>query len=131
MRFLKLFSLTLLFCCALLAQTAQRKVTLTWLDAINPAGTTYNVYRAPGDCTGSPTFTKLNTEAFTPKTYDDLGPPEGTYCYVVRAFRDTLESGNSNTASVAVGPPPTTPANPTGLAITVSVVVTVTQPAVP
>lgn len=105
------------------AQTAQRKVTLTWDHP--DSNVTFNVYRAVGACTGTPAFTKINTVVVTAKTYDDLGPAEGTYCYTVRAVRDTLESGNSNTVAAAVGPPPVVPGAPTGLSVTVTVQVTV------
>lgn len=108
---------------SLSAQTAQRKVTLNWADT--QTDVTYNAYRAPGDCTGTPVFAKLNTAPIAVKTYDDVGPPEGTYCYTVRAERDTLESGNSNLASANVGPPPVVPTAPTGVSVTVSVTVTV------
>jgi hypothetical protein len=105
------------------AQTAQRKVTLNWDHP--DANVTFNAYISPGDCLTTPTFVKHNTAPITAKTYEITGLAEGTYCFAVRAERDTLESGNSNLASAVVGPPPVVPGAPTGLSLSVSVTVTV------
>lgn len=93
---------SLTFACALAAQV--RTVTLTWNDDVNPAGTTYNVYRATGVCAGSPTFTRVNSTPIATKTYVDSGVAPGNYCYVVRAAAAGLESDDSNQAGAAVRP---------------------------
>lgn len=105
------------------SQTVPRKVTLTWQ---HPAtDVTYNVYRAPGGCTGTPAFSKINTAPVTAKSYEDMGLDAGVYCYTVRASREGVESVNSNLAGATVAPPVITPDAPTGLNITVTVQVQV------
>jgi hypothetical protein len=96
------------------AQTAH-SVILTWTDTLNPAtGTTYNVKRATGLCTGTPTFTTLAT-ALTTKTFTDTTVTPGNYCYEVTATVNGVESSPSNTVNPAV---PAFP--PAGLAFTVN-----------
>lgn len=95
-------------------------VLLTWTDTVNPAGTQYNVYRAPVACTASPSFTKITAAAIAPKTYTDPALPIGAYCYRVTAFASGQESAPSNSAGASVPP-----AAPGGLTISVTVVVTV------
>jgi hypothetical protein len=89
------------------------KVTVTWVDGLNPAGaTTYSVYRAVGLCSGTPTFAKLATGVGV-KTYDDLTPIPGSLCYSVSAVDNGVESALAPSSAVAV------PAMaPTGLQIT-------------
>jgi hypothetical protein len=107
----QLFLLTML-AVALVAQTTH-SATLTWQDALNPAGTTYNVYRAPGLCSGSPVFAKMAT-GIAAKTYQDTTVVPGPYCYAVSATFNGVESAQSNTAAANV------PAfAPTALGITV------------
>lgn len=95
------------------AQSNQHSVTLTWQDTQNPSGTTYNVKRATGLCTGTPTFSTIAT-AVAPKTYVDNAVQTGNYCYVVTATFNGVESAPSNTAAAAV---PSFP--PTSLQVTV------------
>lgn len=95
------------------AQAANHSVTLTWVDASNPTGTTYSVYRATGLCSGTPVFSKL-ASAITAKTYPDTTVTPGNYCYVVTANFQGAESAQSNTVSPAVQP-----FAPTGLSFTV------------
>jgi len=77
-------------------------VTLAWQDTLNPAGaTTYSVYRAPGLCSGTPTFAKLAT-ALTVLTYQDSTVTPGNYCYQVTATVGGMESSPSNTAGAPV-----------------------------
>jgi hypothetical protein len=76
-------------------------VTMVWGDTLNPAGTTYSVYRAPGLCSGTPTFAKLAT-ALAVKTYEDTTVTPGNYCYTVTATFQGMESANSPTAAAAV-----------------------------
>lgn len=85
-----------------LAQTTHT-VTLTWTDTANPAGTTYTVKRAPGLCTGTPTFATL-ASGVAVKTYADPSVAVGNYCYVVTAVSAGTESVPSNSASANVPP---------------------------
>ena len=86
----------------------QRSVILTWDDNINPSGTSYSVYRAPGLCSGSPVFAKI-AQGVTDKTYTDSPVSPGRYCYHVTSVLESLESEPSNTASAPV--PPQKPTN--------------------
>ena len=83
-----------------LAQSTH-SATLTWQDTLNPAGTTYNVYRATGLCSGTPTFAKIAT-GLTVKTYLDSTVTPGNYCYQVTATFNAIESAPSNSAPAAV-----------------------------
>ena len=104
-----------LFVTALLAfgQTTQHSVTLTWTDTLNPAGTTYSIYRATGLCSGAPTFSKL-ASAVSAKTYPDTTVTPGNYCYQATATVNGMESAPSNSV---LAPVPSFP--PTGLSLTV------------
>ncbi len=104
-------SLILLAPLTLVAQTG-RTVTLTWTDTANPAGTTYNVKRAVGLCSGTPTFSTI-ISGVTAKTYADANVAVGNYCYVVTAVFSGLESAASNTAGAGVLPVPPTLNSPT------------------
>jgi len=103
----------LLMASVAVAQAATHSVTLTWVDASNPAGTTYNVYRATGLCSGTPTFSKIGS-AVTVKTYTDASVTPGNYCYQVTAIFGGAESVPSNSVN------PNVPAfAPTALTYTV------------
>jgi hypothetical protein len=93
--------LYLLLALPLAAQTASHSVTLTWVDTLNPTGTTYTVYRAPGLCSGSPVFAKIAT-AVPALTYLDGSVTPGNYCYQVTATAGGVESAPSPTAAAAV-----------------------------
>ena len=80
-----------------------RKVTLSWTDSQNPAGTTYSIYRAAGICSGSPVFSKIAT-GLTAKTYIDQPVAPGNYCYAATATAGGMESGQSVGAQAAVSP---------------------------
>lgn len=79
-------------------------------EAQNPAGTTYNAWRASGACpTTAPNttppagFTQLNSTPITSTTYFDTAVTAGdTYCYVVTAVGANGQSVPSNTAGVGV-----------------------------
>ncbi len=88
------------------AQTAH-SVTLTWADTLNPSGTTYNVYRAPTACAGTPSFTRI-ASGLNLKTYTDLTVVPGSYCFQVSAVSSSIESGPSNAATAAVPASPPT-----------------------
>jgi len=96
----RLFGLAVLAVVAF-AQTTTHSVTLNWADSLNPAGTTYSVYRATGLCSGTPTWSKLAT-ALTLKTYQDTTVVAGNYCYEVTATAAGMESAPSNTAGAPV-----------------------------
>lgn len=100
------------------AQT-NRTVTLAWQDNSNPVGTQYNVYKATGACSGSgQTFTKVNTNRISVKTFDDPIVPGNTACYYVTAVKadGSSESMPSNTAQAVAGL-----FGPTNLVITITV----------
>jgi hypothetical protein len=96
------------------AQALTHQVVLTWLDPNNPSGTTYNVKRATGLCSGTPTFSAIAT-AIAVKTYTDATVTPGNYCYEVTATFSGVESTPSNTVN------PLVPSfAPTSLTFTVS-----------
>lgn len=97
---MKLISFLLLAVATLAAQTTH-SVTLTWTDTLNPSGTTYNVYRATGLCSGTPSFSKIAAGVAT-KTYQDTTVTPGNYCYSVSATSNGVESAQSNTALAPV-----------------------------
>lgn len=97
--------LLFLFTAAILSAQG-RSVTLNWTDTVNPAGTTWNVYRAPGLCTASPVFVKLTATPLTVKTYVDSTVVSGSYCFQVTAVLNGVESGPSNQAGATYPSPP-------------------------
>lgn len=109
-----LFVATLLLGHAAFAQATTHSATATWLDNQNPAGATYNLYRASGLCSGTPAFSKI-LSAITAKAATDTNLSPGNYCYAVTATVNGSESAQSNTAGAPV------PAfSPTNLTITVA-----------
>ena len=89
---------------ALLAQAATtHSVTLQWSDTVNPTGTTYNVYRATGLCSGTPSFSKLATGVAVTNYVDTTVTP-GNYCYQVTASLNGMESSPSNSVLAPVPP---------------------------
>lgn len=94
-------ALLLLLALPIHAQSSQHSVTLTWIDTVNPIGTTYNVYRAPGLCTGTPAFFEI-ASAIAILTYIDLAVVPSSYCYEVTASYGGLESDPSPTALAVV-----------------------------
>lgn len=87
-----------------------RSVKLDWTDNSNPAGTTYNIKRAVGLCSGTPNFSNV-ASGVTVKTYTDANVAVGNYCYVVTASFSGLESAPSNSAGAGVLPVPPTLGN--------------------
>ena len=105
----------LLFLFALtLGGQSTRTVTLTWVDTVNPATTTYSVYRATGLCSGVPSFSIIAT-GLTVKTFQDSAVPPGNYCYTATATMNGIESAQAAPVGTAV-----TPFAPTGLSITIN-----------
>ncbi len=90
-----------IFVLSMFAQTPTHQVTLTWTDAINPVGTTYNIYRVSSTC-ASPTFGTAMVTGVVLKTYVDATVVPGNYCYAVTAFLNNSESGFSPTALAPV-----------------------------
>jgi hypothetical protein len=86
-----------------LAAQASHSVTLTWVDTQNPTGTTYNVKRATGTCTGTPSFSTISS-AVAVKTYTDSTVTVGNYCYIVTAVFSSIESAPSYSVNPVVGP---------------------------
>ena len=87
-----------------LAQTGTRTVTITYEDKVNPAGTVYNILRATGLCTGTPTFATIAT-AVTVFTYQDKTAQIGNnYCYAATATYNGTTSALSNTALATILP---------------------------
>lgn len=95
--------LFLFFIAAFVFAQGGKIVDLSWTDNANPAGTSYNIKRATGLCTGSPNFSTIAT-GVTSKAYTDTGVGIGTYCYAVTASFNNIESTNSPTASATVPP---------------------------
>jgi hypothetical protein len=71
--------------------------TLTWIDTLNPAGTTYNVYRATGQCP-SPAFSRIASGLPGSSYVDATIVPNQIYCYEVSA----VSGGTESLKSVAV-----------------------------
>ena len=99
---MKIIAVLLLVVSMAFAQTTH-SVNLTWVDANNPAGTTYSVYRATGLCSGTPTFSKLAT-AIATKTYSDTTVTVGNYCYNVTATFNSAEGPASNLVNPLIAP---------------------------
>jgi hypothetical protein len=93
----------LLFSLSLNAQTPTKTVVISWVDTVNPVGTTYVVYRANGACGGTGIFLPIAT-GLTVKTYNDTGVTPGKYCYAATAVFNEAESLQSNTSGVQVRP---------------------------
>jgi hypothetical protein len=85
---------------------ATHSVKISWTDTTNPAGTTYNVYRASAACSTNPTLTKLNTAPITTQGYTDSNVAAGTYCYAATAVGPGGESAQSNQAPAVILAPP-------------------------
>lgn len=109
--------LAFLLALPLAAQT--HTVTLAWVDSINPATTTYNVYRGSGACTSTtPPATKITLITLAPlatKTYQDSVTP-GVYCYAVTAVSANEPESPQSAAATATVPL----AAPTGLTVVVN-----------
>lgn len=103
---------SLVILAALASSLFAARVDMSWTAAAqNPAGTGYNVYRAPGTCAASgQTFTKLNPAPLPGLTYADSSVINGTsYCYYATATFGAQESGPSQkaTAIIPLDAPPT------------------------
>jgi hypothetical protein len=114
MSYLKLVIALSIFAVCALAQAANHNATLSWTDTVNPAITTYNVYRCTGaGCTNA---VKI-ASAVALKTYVDTAVVAGSvYVYQVRSFLNNLES---TPMSVTATIPFDAPVPVTGLGVTV------------
>ena len=101
---MKTFACLLLLAVSLGAQT--RSVVLTWADTQNPAGTTYNVYRAPGACptSGTPAYVNITATPLAVKTFTDPVAIGTTNCYSVTAVSGTTESLKAVPVVAVAGP---------------------------
>lgn len=106
--------LAVLFSALVVVAQTTHSATLTWTDTVNPAGTTYNIYRFSGTCT-SPTWTTPLVTGITAKTYVDNTVVAGNYCYAATAVYQSAESAKSN---YALAPIPAFA--PTGLNVSVT-----------
>ena len=86
---------------AVAQRDSQHSVKLSWLDPLNPEGTTYTVHRTPGLCSGTANYDKI-ADGVTGLTYTDSTVQPGNYCYVVTAVLNGMESAPSNAASASV-----------------------------
>lgn len=85
-----------------------KDVILTWQDAVNPAGTTYSIFRITGTCLGAPLTPRI-ASGIMAKTYTDSNVPPGTYCYAATAVLGADESVQSNQAAATITAPPAAP----------------------
>lgn len=77
-------------------------VKLTWVASIDQIpGMTYTIYRANGDCSGTPAFTVLSA-GILGLLYEDFAVKPESYCYSVTANLGGFESIKSNTAIAVV-----------------------------
>jgi hypothetical protein len=113
MKALRLVLAVLLISSVAAAQAVTHSAKLTWVDSLNPSGTTYSIYRAPGLCSGSPVFAKIATGVAV-LTYTDTSVTPGNYCYQVTAVAGGVESAPS---SSVLAPIPSFA--PTGLQVVV------------
>lgn len=107
---LKLIPVALLLSSTLaFAQTSPHSATLTWTaPADATAQSTATILRAPGACTGTPTFTSLATGQAINKPYVDSTVTVGTFCYAVQHVLGGAASVDSNLAPATVSPLPVT-----------------------
>lgn len=88
---------------------AQAAATLTWTDNATDE-TAQEIERAPGTCAAPGTFAVVASVAANVQTYVDTTVTQGaTYCYRLRALRNTTYSAYSNLAQFSP------PAAPSGL----------------
>jgi hypothetical protein len=108
-----------LFSSVLLANApVAHNASLAWTDALNPTGTTYNVYREPAACSAAPGGTNAEiASGLTSLAYVDSSISLGaSYCYRVTAVNLGYESGFSNAVTVSFPAAPAAPTNLTGKA---------------
>ncbi len=72
---------------------------IVWADG--QAGATFNVFRAPGLCSGNPVFAKI-ASGLTVKNYADSTVIPGNYCFALTSTINGIESPQSSTIMAAV-----------------------------
>ena len=89
----------------LLAKSPQQhSATLSWQDDTNPVGTTFNVYRAPGACSASSAFVRLNPQPIAVKSYVDTSvAANAVYCYAVSAVNGIESAKTPGVTAVIPG----------------------------
>ena len=101
---------------SLSAVACARNVLLNW-DQADPGPVTSNAYRRSGPCSGTGSFTKINTADIPANTFTDSNVPFGRWSYQVTAVATVegapVESAPSNCAEVVV-----TPSSPQNLTLT-------------
>ena len=102
---------TLLLAVSSFAQSTH-SVVLNWTassDAKANPTLTYNVYRAPGNCSDPllPKPIKINSTPVRTVSFIDTSVSEGnSYCYIAKSALNGLESVPSNTAQAVILPSP-------------------------
>ena len=90
------------------AAFGQNPPILTWKDTINPAATTYTVYRAPTPCSPTPPIYAAIGAGITSKSFTDASPlSPGTYAYAVSATVGKREGAKSVCVEISIPAPPT------------------------
>jgi hypothetical protein len=84
-------------------------VALSWTASVDTVDG-YNIYR--GTAAGAET-TKINTSLVTGTTFTDSTVSTGSFFYVARSVKGSVESVNSNEVTAVILPAP-----PTSLAVT-------------
>ena len=88
-----------------LAQSG-RNVVLTWPASPTP-NVTYNIYERSGACSGSGSYTKVNTTPVNGLSFTRQNIALGLWCFYVTAFGNNLESVPSpNSGDVTSAPAP-------------------------
>lgn len=90
---------------------ANGTVPITWSDS--QPGATWSVWRSPGLCTQTPSWSKL-VSGLSSKTYSDSAVPVGASCYAVSAMLNGVESPLSSGVTVI-----RSTGAPTGLSVVV------------
>lgn len=118
----KLALLLVILCPILQAQTTQtHRVDLSWTASTSTGVTSYNVYRAIGNCATLATTSLVvigatATPTFSDTTVNQAPPAAGiSYCYAVTAVGTGGESAFSNLSQAVLLPFPSAPNAPTGL----------------
>jgi hypothetical protein len=93
-------TLLLLVSLAAFAQNGSHVAVVQWTDTLNPAGTTYNVYRQNAACPPTPPtstagFTELTNAPVSGLLYSDSTVTAGTWSYVVTANVNGVQTGPS------------------------------------
>jgi hypothetical protein len=92
---------------ALLLMFQSHYITISWTDNVNPAGTTYNIYRATGSCAAS--FTQIQSGVGVLSYNDSPITYPGTYCYYVTAYNASFSNPESVPSVSVIVTDPATP----------------------